>query len=858
MNSFWGLLHSAMMLLALCFVYDTFGVYAISNKRLRDCISGILVGLIGVSVMLAPWTLRPGVFFDTRWILLSLSGLFFGFTTTSIAVIITGSFRLYQGGPGGVVGTVVIVVTACVGLAWKYWSRGHSKPFGWKQLYAFGVLVQIAMLSCMLLMPAEMRIPIIKAVAPTILLIYPVITMFIGLILERQETRRNAEVELIENRKALIRERGLLRGVIDSIPDLIFFKNTKGEFLGCNKSFEAFTGLEEQSILGKTNSDLYGTDRANCFLQHEEKLSNEESTKNEEWVVFADGKSALLDTLETQFKGLDGTLHGLVGISRDITERKQAEELVKRSRNFLQTVIDGFPEMLIVINTDYSIALANKPAGMLVGKSHSDLLGLPCFMVSQNLKEPCQGENRMCPLQEVIESKASVTVEHIRYDATGKKRNIELVAAPIFDDKGEVVQIIESCRDITDRRAAEDAKLNLERQVQHAQKLESLGVLAGGIAHDFNNILMGVLGNAELAMMKLSPENPANDYIKSIGTAAIRATDLAKQMLAYSGKGQFVVEPLNVNNMVKEMLELLKTTISKTVSLKLHLSENTPTTRGDITQVRQVLMNLITNASEAIGDSNGEITVSTGVVEVAKGYLNSAFSNKDVAEGCYAFVEVIDTGCGMDSETQTRMFDPFFTTKFTGRGLGMAATLGIIQGHKGAIEIFSEPGKGTTVKVLLPSSDGSIESERTSVCDKGSLRAEQWQGGGTILVVDDEQSVRDITREVLTDQGFNVLVAKDGREGLEIFEEHPDVIDLVLLDMTMPRMGGAETFREMRKIRPDVPVVLSSGYNEYEATNVFSEQGLAGFIQKPYRSSALVGKLRELLGKWRNLDLLNK
>ena len=250
MDSFSGLLNNAALMLVLCVVYDTFGVYAISNRNLRYCLTGVLVGLIGIAVMLNPWSLQPGVFFDTRWVLLSLCGLFFGLTPTAVAVIITGSFRLYQGGPGGTVGTVVIVVTACVGLAWKYWMEKHDKPLGWKQLYAFGVLVQLAMLSCMFLMPANMRIPIIKAVAPPILIIYPVLTMLVGLILKRQETRRDAEKELVENRKALIKERGLLKGVINSIPDLIFFKSTEGAYLGCNRSFESFAGFEEQSLLG--------------------------------------------------------------------------------------------------------------------------------------------------------------------------------------------------------------------------------------------------------------------------------------------------------------------------------------------------------------------------------------------------------------------------------------------------------------------------------------------------------------------------------------------------------------------------------------------------------------------------------
>jgi two-component system cell cycle sensor histidine kinase/response regulator CckA len=293
------------------------------------------------------------------------------------------------------------------------------------------------------------------------------------------------------------------------------------------------------------------------------------------------------------------------------------------------------------------------------------------------------------------------------------------------------------------------------------------------------------------------------------------------------------------------MIHLLKISISKTAVLNLNLSKNIFDTEVDVTQIRQVFMNLITNASEAIGDKSGVVTVSTGVMEITKDYLEGIFVNKDIQEGFFIFIEVSDTGCGMDKETQQKMFDPFFTTKFTGRGLGMAATLGIIRGHNGAIKVYSEPGKGTTIKVLFPCSEEILEDNEEN--GNRSLLLEQWQGNGVILVVDDEESVRAVTRKALTKKGFTVMTAEDGREGLKVFSEDPEKIDLVILDITMPHMGGEETYSEMRKIRPDIQVLLSSGYNEKEATNSFAGKGLAGFIQKPYKPSELVQKLYSLL-----------
>lgn len=336
MSSFSGLLNNAALMLVLCFVYDTFDIHSIPRKAVKDGVTGVLVGLFSIVVMLNPWSLQPGVFFDTRWVLLSLSGRFFGFRPTLIAVILAGSFRLYQGGGGYIVGTVVIVVTAFVGVIWRHWQDKHNKSTGWIDLYLFGVVVQLAMLSCMFLMPTNMIMPILKSVALPILIIYPPLTLAIGLVLKRQETRRNNEKELAENRKDLFRERGLLRGVINSIPDLIVFKDKNGVYLGCNKSFESFAGMEEKEVIGKTASDIFDRDTADSLMYKEkEVLATGESLHHEEWITGPDGNAVLLDIGKTPFKGMDGTLHGLVGISRDITAQKRAEEERKKLQNQL-------------------------------------------------------------------------------------------------------------------------------------------------------------------------------------------------------------------------------------------------------------------------------------------------------------------------------------------------------------------------------------------------------------------------------------------------------------------------------------------------------------------------------------------
>ncbi len=419
------------------------------------------------------------------------------------------------------------------------------------------------------------------------------------------------------------------------------------------------------------------------------------------------------------------------------------------------------------------------------------------------------------------------------------------------DENGQEIRRFGTIQDITEHKRATEERLSLERQVQHAQKLESLGVLAGGIAHDFNNILMAVLGNADLALAEISPMSPARGNLQAIEKSARRAAELAQQMLAYSGKGKFVIESIDLGELVKEMSHLLKVSISKKVALKYNFADSLPAFDGDVTQIRQIVMNLITNASEAVGEHAGIISLSTGSMECDNGYLNDvnevlrAGLDEPLPEGVYVYLEVADTGIGMDAETIDKIFDPFFTTKFTGRGLGMSAVLGIVHGHKGALKVYSEVGKGTTFKILFPVNESSVSD--VAAHKKGDADGKDWRGSGTILIVDDEEAICDVGKAMLEHLNFDVLTALDGREGVKVFREHAGEIVCVLLDLTMPNMNGEQTFRELRRINAHAKVILSSGYNEQDATQHFTGKGLAGFIQKPFTIATLGAKLREVL-----------
>jgi PAS domain S-box-containing protein len=410
------------------------------------------------------------------------------------------------------------------------------------------------------------------------------------------------------------------------------------------------------------------------------------------------------------------------------------------------------------------------------------------------------------------------------------------------DDNGKAIGMLGAAIDITARKESETERAMMERKLQDTQKLESLGILAGGIAHDFNNLLTGVLGNASLARMDLPDSSPVQPFLKQIEHSALRAADLCRQMLAYSGKGRFVVQRVNLSHLVEESMTLLQVSVSKDATLKMALTNPLPPVKADATQLRQILMNLVMNASDAIGERTGLIEIRTGVVEADAAYLASTHLSPILPAGPYVFLEVRDTGAGMDAETQKRIFDPFFTTKFTGRGLGLAAVLGIVRGHQGAMKVSSRPGHGSTFTLLLPKAEGEAENVAFPI-----FRPSSWRGYGRVLVIDDEETVRRVAMQMLKSMGLECVAATDGRQGVDLFAAHPDAFNVVLLDLTMPKMDGAETFVELRRLQADIPIILMSGYNEQDAVGKLGREDMAGFIQKPIHRDELQEILRRTI-----------
>jgi len=402
-------------------------------------------------------------------------------------------------------------------------------------------------------------------------------------------------------------------------------------------------------------------------------------------------------------------------------------------------------------------------------------------------------------------------------------------------------------QEVDDRREAQEGRMQAEAQLLHGDKLKSLGVLAGGIAHDFNNLLSVIMGNAEMTRMDSKPSSTLSRNMLQIETSCKRAAELCTQLLAFAGKGKINLCSICLNDIAREITGLLSTRIPQGIQVKLHLTSELPKVRVDSPQMHQVISGLILNASDAIEAEHakerneGVITLATGVMRANRQYLGESLTNEALPEGNYVFIEVSDTGCGMDAETIARIFDPFFTTKQYGRGMGLSAGLGIIRGHQGTIHVESEPGMGSSFRLLLPPGEEKQVTYASSV--------EDWKGSGLVLVVDDGDLVRKLCCRMLEKMGFETLSVSDGKQAIKCFREKVDELVAVILDFSMPDMDGEEVFMALHNIRAKVPVILCSGFTKQEVLGRFRAQGLTGFLHKPYSRSQLQATMREAVEK---------
>ena len=519
----------------------------------------------------------------------------------------------------------------------------------------------------------------------------------------------------------------------------------------------------------------------------------------------------------------------------DATAEKQAEETLRLSEDKYRTIFANSTDAIFVHDAN---------TGALIEVNDAMLKMYDCTSEQALNADPNKFSLGVSPYSA---AEVALHIEQARVDGPkvfpwrARKQDGPLFwteVTLIFAVIGGEGCVIAMVRDTTEERK----KQEMEAPLQHVQKLESLGVLAGGIAHDFNNILMAIAGNTELALCDLPSTSPARDHLFSIETSNRRAADLCRQLLAYSGKGRFVNEMINLSALVNEIVNMLKVSISKLTTLSLDLDDSLPLAEGDPTQIRQVLMNLVINASEALSDQNGIVSITTGTIDASAEDLAKMTFSTDKIPGPRCYLEVTDTGCGMDQATKDRLFEPFFTTKIEGRGLGMAAVIGIVRGHHGDLDLTSDPGLGTTFRVYFP-----VAGEASLLAGPVDVNESLWRGSGLVLVVDDEEPVRNIATQMLARLGFESIVAKNGQEAVEIFTARRDEISCVLMDLTMPTMGGEEAWHKMRLLDPAVKVILASGYNKQELIRDSTLQNRAHFVHKPYSLTLLSQTLRSAM-----------
>jgi two-component system cell cycle sensor histidine kinase/response regulator CckA len=643
--------------------------------------------------------------------------------------------------------------------------------------------------------------------------------------------------DVTEERRVAMREKSSeqkFSSIFQLFPNPITLTDVQGRVVEVNQAALSLHGFEREEVVGKTISDL--------------NIWEDEAQRD---LLMADLRDlGYVNGFEIRMRSKNGSIRtmmlsccqfelnggpAVLTVSQDITEQRQAEADRQRSEENFARIFELIPDPVAITDSENRLVAVNAAYSRITGWSREELIGRRStdFGMWKNSEDRPRIVEKL--KREGLVEGVALTLRM----KSGEERHLVFSAA-MTEFNGQPVMLT-AARDITALHKAEEDQRELQRQVMQSQKLESLGVLAGGIAHDFNNLLTTILGNADLAMSCLSPMAPARAHMQDIEQASRRAADLCCQMLAYSGKGRFLVQALSMNELVREMGHLLSVGISKKVRLQYDLQESLPVVQADSTQLRQVVMNLITNANEAMSEKGGIIHISSSALVLNDEDLKEP-GLKDLKIGPYVCLEVSDEGSGMDAATQARIFDPFFTTKFTGRGLGLAAVLGIVRGHHGGIVVHSQAGQGTAFKILLPAYAGPAD-----VAEEGSVTPATWRGQGLVLVADDEPTVRTVGRRMLEKAGFTVLEASDGLEALDLFRHHIADVRLVLLDLTMPRMDGEACQRQMELLRPDVQILLTSGYSEQDVASRFAGRRIAGFVQKPFRANELIEKVRKAL-----------
>ncbi|MHB8091438.1 MAG: PAS domain S-box protein [Syntrophales bacterium] len=822
--SFLALVQNGALLLAIAFIFDVAAVrWHTGETSFRQVPVGLALGALGIIVMVTPWTFTPGIVFDTRSILIGISGLFFGGLPTAIVMAMTAGFRLFLGGAGAWTGIAVILLSGTTGMVWRHFRRSSLNEIAWRELYLFGMVIHVGMLAMMLTLPWHTALQVISNIALPVLVIYPAGTALLGTLMVNRLRREQIAEEL----RAM---NSFLDSMIENIPNMIFLKDARDlRFIRFNRAGEELLGYSRDDLLGKNDYDFFPKEQADFFAQKDREVLRGKKTADipEEPLRTRDRGIRMLRTKKVPLLDANGEPEYLLGISEDITERKQAEA----ERERLLSAIEQAGESIIITDPDGAIRYVNPAFVRTTGYAREEVLG----QTSRILKSGRQDEAFYRNLWATISGGEIFKNRMVNKRKDGNLYTMEATISPVLDAAGKIVSYVAVNRDVTD-------EIRVQDQLLQAQKMEAGGRLAGGVAHDFNNMLGVILGHAEMALEKVEPGQPFHADFEAIRKAAERSAALTRQLLAFARKQTVAPRTLDLNKTVEEMLKMLRRLIGEEIDLAWLPGRGLPPVKMDPVQVDQLLANLCVNARDAI-TGVGKVTIETGKAAFDEEYCAD---HAGFIPGEYALLAVSDDGCGMDRETLETIFEPFFTTKEAGRGtgLGLATVYGIVKQNNGFINVYSEPGQGTTFKIYLPRSVGQgIESQE-------KISSAILHGRGeTVLLVEDEPANRDMGKIMLERLGYCVFATDSPLEAIRLAEEHAREIHLLLTDVVMPEMNGRALAERLQSLYPNLKCLFTSGYT----ANVIAHHGVleegVNFIQKPFSTRDLTAKIREALAQ---------
>jgi PAS domain S-box-containing protein len=633
--------------------------------------------------------------------------------------------------------------------------------------------------------------------------------------------------ERVRAEQALRESEAEYRTLVEMSRDLIWSADLDGRWTFVNNAARTIYGYEPDEMVGRPLSEFAAPERRESMAQVLAELrAGKPRLRFDTEHIRKDGSRALLSVNASPIYE-NGRVAGITGTAADVSERRQAEDRLRAAHARFESLVARMPLGYIVWSKDFRALEWNRAAQAIFGYTADEVFG----RAATELIVPAESRDafaRMCEALLAGDAPSGDVLVNRRHD--GEKIRCEWYNTVLPDALGGVHAVATLVRDVSERE-------RLEAQLRQSQKLESLGVLAGGVAHDFNNLLVGILGNASLAAEQAPADSPIQKLLSRVVAAGQRATELTQRMLAYAGRASCAMSVLDLGALVREMAEFATAAVPKNVELRIHIAEGLPLVLGDSGQIQQVVMNLLINAAEATGAGGGQVSVTLWTEALDAGRIARDFPQDHLKAGSYVCVEVSDNGCGMSPEILSRIFDPFFTTKFAGRGLGLSAILGIVKAHHAAVTVTSTVGVGSVFRVYFPVAMYKLKPGVVARRGPGLPR------GATVLVIDDEAEILEVVEAVLSSRGINVLTAQDGVRGLEVFRREADAVDVVLLDMNMPGLNGEAVFTALRAERPDVKIVLSTGYSEQEAAAHFAGAPLAGFVHKPYTASTLVDKI---------------